>query len=434
MRGQYRILAFLSLILIGVGALIWLPHAPAADPAAAPELPIAYAAPVEHVETHVLKAGETLGGVLARASVDSHNLPDLLLALREYVSPRRLAPGVEVTVRRWAGGSATRSVDIRVNPDTTVRLQPGGLGWSGTLLLTPVVVDTVYAAGRIESGRTLYEAIVDDEDSTLPVSERTQLVGDLADIYSFKIDFTREIKAGDSYRLVYEREARPDGTARHRRILAAEIVNQGKPYYAIYFASDKGAGYYDRESRSLRHGFSRYPVAFLRITSNFSRRRYQPILGIYRPHLGTDFGAPTGTPVHATADGTVLRAGWDGGYGNMIELRHTNGYSTRYGHLSRFAKGIHRGVKVKQSQVIGYVGQTGLATGPHLHYELRLNGRAIDARKAHLPEAPPISAEYRDAFFASAEARLALLGRVAPPPVRVAEAQTPVTDQNGGGM
>jgi murein DD-endopeptidase MepM/ murein hydrolase activator NlpD len=193
----------------------------------------------------------------------------------------------------------------------------------------------------------------------------------------------------------------------------AEIVSQNQTYPALWYSGGRDVqGYYDREGKPLASGFSRYPVNF-RVTSSFSRRRYHPVLGIYRAHLGTDFGAPAGTAVEATADGTVTFAGRSGGYGNMVTIRHVSGYETRYAHLRSFARGIRRGVHVRQKQVIGYVGATGLATGPHLHYELRKGGRAVDARRERLPTAPPLAGTHSEKFKVVQGSLLALLDREA---------------------
>src|SRR5690606_34790057 len=362
MRNPNRVLLLVGAIALVVSACVARrPGRGAVGPEKALALAALCAAPVERVETRVLRRGETLSDVMARAGVVGAEFHELLLSLREYVSPRRMTEGSEITIRRWAQDSTLRAVDVRMNADTTVRLIRGDLGWSSEVIETPVVVDTLYVDGVIEAGKTLFEAFVDHGGLDLPYRERASLVWDLASVYEFKLDFTHDIHPGDRYRVVYEREARPDGTARRRRILAAEIVSQGRSYPAIYFDPDgKSGNYYDLEGRSLRTAFSRYPVQYARITSSFSWRRYHPILGIYRAHLGTDFGAPAGTPVRATADGTVTFAGWDGGYGNVVMIRHFGGYSTRYAHLSRFAPGIRRGAAVKQGQTIGYVGATGL--------------------------------------------------------------------------
>ncbi|HEX7091412.1 MAG TPA: M23 family metallopeptidase [Longimicrobiales bacterium] len=413
MENPNRAMVLGTAIVLSLGAFAWWwPGRDDVGPEKAPVLGALYAAPVERVETEVLARGETISDVMARVGIVGAEFTDLLLALREHVSPRRMTAGSEITIRRWARDGSLRSVEVRVNADTTVRLGRGVTGWTSEVIETPVIVDTLYVDGQIEAGRTLFEAFVEDGGLDLPYQERAALVWDLASVYEFKLDFAHDIHPGDRYRVLYEREARPDGSARRRRILVAEIVSQGREYPAIYFDPDGRSGnYYDLDGRSLRSAFSRYPVQYARITSSFSWRRYHPILGIYRAHLGTDFGAPTGTPVRATADGTVSFAGRDGGYGNVVILRHFGGYSTRYAHLSRFASGIRRGRAVKQGQTIGYVGSTGLATGPHLHYELRKNGRPIDARSVRLPGAIQLKGAVLEQFKAHAEQRVALLDR-----------------------
>jgi murein DD-endopeptidase MepM/ murein hydrolase activator NlpD len=409
MPSPYRVLVLALIAVLSLGAIsVWEPREAEADPALAPTMGVLYAAPVERVETHVLERGQTLSSVLARAAFSGQEMADLLLGLRQHVNPRRLSDGVEITVRRWAESDVARAIEVRVNADSTLRLMRTELGWSGEITITPTMLDTMFAAGTIEQGKTLYEALVYDMTSELPASERVQLVYELASIYEFKLDFTREIQAGDAYRVVYEREARPDGTARNRKVIAAEVINAGRRFQAIHYAEGELDSYFDEDGKALRTGFSRYPVQY-RITSAFNPRRYHPVLGIYRAHLGTDFGAPKGSQAFTTADGTVTFAGKSGGYGNLVKVRHASGYETRYAHLSRFAAGIRTGKKVKQGDVVGYVGDTGLATAPHLHYELRRDGRAIDVRTAKLPDSPPIPKEYRSGFDVAAKVRLALL-------------------------
>ncbi|HSJ24365.1 MAG TPA: peptidoglycan DD-metalloendopeptidase family protein [Longimicrobiales bacterium] len=411
MPNPYRILALAFIVAISVGGATMLqPGIPAPNPDEAPTVGVLYAAPVERVETHVLSSGQTLSGVLSQARITGQEMADLLLGMRQHLNPGRLSTNTEITVRRWLRSDEPRAIEVRLNRDSTVRLVKQQTRWDGEVVITPTVVDTVYASGEIQ--RTLYEAIVFDESSQLPVPDRRGLVAELAGVYEYKLDFTREIQPGDSYRMVYEREVRPDGSARSRKILAAEMNVRGHSYKGFWFDHDQARGYYDEEARPLAHGFSRYPVEFVRITSNFNPNRYHPILKTVRAHTGTDFGAPTGTPVMSTAEGTVVFAGVNGGYGNLVEIRHFNGYITRYAHLSRFASGIRVGTRVSQKQVIGYVGATGLATAPHLHYELRVNGRAVDARTARLPDAPPIPGAIRGEFLAVAAERSTLLERI----------------------
>jgi murein DD-endopeptidase MepM/ murein hydrolase activator NlpD len=407
----FRVIAPIVALFLGAG--LWLQVRQSRSlysVAEAPTLAPRYAPPVERIQTHVLGRGETLSDVLQRASFNGTVLADVLLGLREYLNPRRLTDGVEVTVRRLVKDDAPRSIEVRVNADTTVRLARGPWGWAGRIVETPVELDTVFVSGTIGEGSgSLYESIVYSDDDEIPIADRSMLVYRLADVYEFQVDFNNEIQPGDSYRFVYERQRRPDGTARTQRILASELVNRGQTMPAVWYSEGGDLeGYYDREGKPLATGFSRYPVDY-RITSNFNPRRYHPVLGIYRAHYGTDFGAPAGTPIHATADGTVTFAGRDASYGNYVKIRHMSGYETRYAHMRAFAKGIRAGVRVKQKQVIGYVGATGLVTGVHLHYELRQNGKPINARTARLPTAPPLPADHLERFRVLADQRMTLL-------------------------
>lgn len=404
-----------ALILIGLvslgGVTVWQPRGaqPVTTLDNAPLLDTVQVVPVERIETHVMRRGETLSGVLTRLSVGGSDLADALLVLREHQDPRRMSDGAEITVRRWTANGVPRAVELRLNADSTIVLGKTDLGWTANVHVTPVVVDTVFVAGHIDAGTTLYTSLVLDQSINLPAAERVQLASELGGIYAYTIDFAREIHPGDSFQIAYEREARPDGTARSRRILISEVVTSGKPMSAVYFKKGSVDGYYSATGESLKKGFRRSPLDFERITSAFNPNRYHPILGIYRAHLGTDYGANYGTPVRAVADGTVASAGSDRGYGNVVVIRHYDGYQTRYAHLRGFAKSIRAGTRVKQDQVIGYVGSTGLATGPHLHFELRKNGRPTNWKKAKLPGAPPIPSEYRAEFKRLVNERVALL-------------------------
>jgi len=437
MQNPYRVWPVLALAAALGAFSVLRPGKPLTTPANAPTLGPIYAPPLEHTETHVLERGETLSGVLAKANLGGRELADLILALREYSNPRRLVAGSEITVRRWRSDGTTRAVEVRLNADSTVRLARDPLGWNGEVLVTPTVTDTVYASGRIEEGGSLWLAFAENDRLDMQPRERERLVGEFFNIFAYKVDFAHDTRAGDAYRVVYEREVRPDGSARSGRILVAEFTNQGKVFPAYHFSpeGDQGA-YYDEKGNSLRQGFRRYPLKSVRITSHFSYNRRHPVLGINRAHLGTDFGAPVGTPVLAVADGTVQFAGWKGGYGNVVILRHINGYTTTYVHLSRFAKGIRAGRKVKQEDVIGYVGATGLATGPHLHYELRQYGKPMNPRAArNLPGGPPVPEKHRAAFAALLQERTALLARVETPGPRLASGeQAGAGEQYQGGM
>ena len=226
----------------------------------------------------------------------------------------------------------------------------------------------------------------------------------IADIFSTDIDFHRDLRKGDRFSVVYEVFYDRGEPVRSGRVLAAEFINQGKPYKAVYFEyADNEGGYYTPEGKNLRKQFLRSPLEFSRITSGFSNARFHPVLQTWRAHKGIDYGAPTGTRVKATADGVVEIAGRQGGYGNAVVLRHQSKYTTWYGHLSGIAKGLRKGKRVAQGEVIGYVGATGLATGPHLHYEFRINDVHQNPLRVAMPAAPPITPAQKNKFDAAAK-------------------------------
>jgi murein DD-endopeptidase MepM/ murein hydrolase activator NlpD len=226
----------------------------------------------------------------------------------------------------------------------------------------------------------------------------------LADVFSTDIDFHRDLRKGDRFTVVYEVLHHQGQPVKSGRVLAAEFINQRKVHRAIYFQNADGeGGYYTADGKNIRKAFLRSPLEFSRITSGFTHSRFHPILKQWRAHKGIDYGAPTGTRVRATADGVIEFAGrHQGGYGNLVVLRHQSKYTTWYGHLSGFANGIRKGGRVAQGDVIGYVGATGLATGPHLHYEFRINDVHQNPLRVAMPEAPPITSENHAVFAATA--------------------------------
>ncbi|MDA8337834.1 MAG: peptidoglycan DD-metalloendopeptidase family protein, partial [Nitrospiraceae bacterium] len=245
--------------------------------------------------------------------------------------------------------------------------------------------DSVLNIYRTESGFCAEKKDVDYEKRTLHLGgvikdnlissvgngrENMTLALQLSDIFAWDIDFTSDIRNGDAFKIVAEGFYLNGEFKKYGNILSAEFVNNGEAYRAYRFEHDGKVDYYDDEGKSLRRAFLKAPLSFRRVSSGFSINRFHPVLKIYRPHHGLDYAAPVGTPVSAIGDGTVVFAGKKGQYGNLVIIKHPNGYKTYYGHLSRFG-GIKSGTKVRQGQIIGYVGSTGLATGPHLHYEMR---------------------------------------------------------------
>jgi murein DD-endopeptidase MepM/ murein hydrolase activator NlpD len=239
------------------------------------------------------------------------------------------------------------------------------------------------------------------------------IASQMAEVFSGDIDFYRDLRKGDRFSVVYEALYHDGAIVKTGRLLAAEFVNQGQTYRAVYFRDPQGReGYFSPDGHSMKRAFLKAPLPFTRISSGFTLARFHPILKKWRAHRGIDYAAPRGTPVRAVADAVVEFAGRRGGYGNLIVLRHRHPYSTAYGHLSRYAKGIHAGARVSQGQIIGYVGMTGLATGPHLHYEFRVDGVQKNPLALKLPTAFPLDRHYLAQFRAETRplvARLELL-------------------------
>lgn len=371
-----------------------------------------YASPPERLETFGLASGQTFGELLT-PSLSANEQRLLLLSFREQASPRRMRPGTEITFR-WLTGAeeVLRGVDVTLNPDETIRLIRSEIGWESSLVQTPVWVDTVFASGRIES--SLWNAVVGNPAlARLPPQDRARLIDALDKIFQWQIDFVRQIRSGDTYRFAFERQVRPDGSMRTGTVVAAELVNEDRPYHALYFdPNGDGKGtYYDLDGQSVRRAFLKSPIALrYRISSRFTNSRYHPVLKRWRAHRGVDFAAASGTPVMVTGDGVVLRKENGSTYGNLVEVRHSNGFVTRYAHLSRFAK-ISVGSRVAQGQTVGYVGSTGLATGPHLHYELRQRDVPKDPLTIELPAGDPVPQDRWADWQALVMPRLALLDR-----------------------
>jgi murein DD-endopeptidase MepM/ murein hydrolase activator NlpD len=239
----------------------------------------------------------------------------------------------------------------------------------------------------------------------------------LSDIFAWDIDFTTALRKGDTFRILVEGLYRDGEFKKYGNIVAAEFVNYGVLSRAYRFEVDGRADYYDAEGRSLRKAFLKAPLSFRRISSGFSKSRLHPVLKIRRAHNGTDYVAPKGTPVSAIGNGQVQAAGPQGGYGKLVVIRHPNGYKTFYGHLSGIAKGVRKGASVTQGQLIGTVGSTGISTGPHLHFEMRVGDRPVNPRKVEIPAGQPVP----EALIASYRAaRDGLAGQLASaPPMRI---------------
>jgi len=249
------------------------------------------------------------------------------------------------------------------------------------------------------------------------LGERPELVHAFTDIFLWDFDFSTQTRSGDEFRMVFEKFFDKDGFVRYGRVLAAEYRSSKRNFVAVWFEDQEGRGdYYTPDGNSVKRAFLKAPVKYSRISSRYTKARLHPVLRITRPHEGVDYAAPIGTPVWSVANGKVIYTGWSGGFGRLVKVKHSNGYISYYGHLSRFANGLRVGQTVSQKQLVGYVGKTGLATGPHLDFRLQKNGRFFDPLSVKLDMGEPISSSARARFDKVKDMRLSEL-RAADPEV-----------------
>jgi murein DD-endopeptidase MepM/ murein hydrolase activator NlpD len=341
-----------------------------------------------------IRRGDTLVSILER--LGAHD-PEALLQLRSQRAARplyQLVPGRTMRAQLTAEG---RLLELHYRNGGSV-LTMERRGDEISIAEHPAELERRVLMQSAEIRTSLFSA-----SDAVGLSDA--IASQLADIFSTDIDFHRDLRRGDRFSVIYEMFHDRGAPVRTGRVLAAEFINVGRLYRAVYYQYDeKRGGYYTPDGRNIRKAFLRSPLEYSRITSGFSRSRFHPILGTWRAHQGIDYAAPHGTRVRATGDGVVEFAGRDHrGYGNLVVLRHQSKYTTWYGHLSGFAKGLRKGMRVAQSETIGYVGATGLATGSHLHYEFRINNMHQNPLRVVMPPAPPISAELKPAFEVAVE-------------------------------
>jgi len=347
--------------------------------------------------------GEPLVAVLQRAGM-SHDDATRALISAPSIDTRRIPIGTTIVTRTHADSGAAEIV-FQLAIDRLVRIRRSvDSDWTESEEILPWQTDTVVIGGEVRSSLT--EALVRGAEA-FPVGRRADVANALADILEYRVDLSRDLQKGDSIRVLLERKIAPNGATQHGAILAARITVAGKPVETMRFVegSDKPR-YLDGEGKTMSAAFLRAPLQFRRISSVFGRRKH-PILGVWRAHQGVDYAAARGTPVRAVGDGTVIFAGWKGGYGRVVEIRHANGMVSRYGHLNGLAKGIRSGVRVGISNTIGFVGMTGLATAPHLHFEVLVKGVHRDPTKALRNSDGGVALASSDrAAFAALKARL----------------------------
>jgi len=343
------------------------------------------------VMQHNLKDGETLYAVLLREGISAQEVHSFIGATREVMDLTRTAPGDTLKLWRHPGHEEIQRLEFRqLASGCTLIAARTPMGFNAEKLEPKRTVELALAQGSINS--SLYADAVSQGMSP-------KLVMELSDIFAWDIDFLTDLQPGDTFRVIYERMMADGKFDKPGRVLAAEFVNNGEAHTAYYFDDGTGhADYYDARGQSLRKEFLISPVRFKRITSFFSRGRFHPILKIVRPHLGVDYSAPQGTPVEAVADGYVTYAGWQNGFGKVVRIRHKKGFLSSYGHLSAIDPGIRTGAHVKQGEMIGRVGRTGLATGSHLDFRLAMNGTWVDPLKKRSSPAEPVPVAARGRF------------------------------------
>ncbi len=355
-------------------------------------------APGEEVVKGTVEKGDTISKILEETG--SEGIHQYISAARQVFSMRSFREGQPYAIVTDTVSGRVKRFEYEI--DNRRRLVVEGVE-------EPVarveVIEYVTLLGTVEAtiSDNLFQAVAD-------VGESPQMALQLAELFGAEINFIRDLQEGDSFSVLVEKRYREGEYKGYGRILAAHFTNKGKTFEAYLFRDgSERAQYYNRKGENLRKTLLQAPLAFTRLTSRFTHSRKHPILGHSRPHLGVDYGAPTGTPVKAVGEGTVTKRGWAGGYGNQIIVKHVAGLESMYSHLSGYARGLRQGQRVRQGQVIGFVGSTGLSTGPHLDFRLRQNGNFINPTKAINPRGAPVSAKRRAAFEKTVAEELAYL-------------------------
>ncbi|MFZ2619413.1 MAG: peptidoglycan DD-metalloendopeptidase family protein [Alphaproteobacteria bacterium] len=371
----------------------------------------AVAIPPIYVErTVALQKNENLVEAITRAGIPFTEAHLAAAPLAKAVAMNKFRPGDKITVNYTESSDKLLSLAFNAPNDKKAKVKLVGDSYVATVLDRPLKEGRGIAVGHIKG--SLYQAA---NKAGLPAA----LVPDFANLFSYDVDFTREVKEGDVFRVVFEETRDENGEyLRSGNILAAEFYASGKKYAAYRFKDDFGSvEYFNDKGETKKKLLMRTPLEFTRISSHFNPNRKHPILGYTRAHRGTDFAAPTGTPVKASGNGEVVAVKLNGAHGKYVKIRHNGTYSTSYSHLSRYAKNLRPGQTVKQGQVIAYVGTTGRSTGPHLHYEVHVNGQQVNALSTKLPTGSPLSRGNKAAFnyyvaniqklWAAAETKLA---------------------------
>jgi murein DD-endopeptidase MepM/ murein hydrolase activator NlpD len=361
-----------------------------------------------------MPAGENFSGALQKLGLSMEEVTDATAAAQRAFNLRQLRAGNTITVDRSVEGGL-RDINYKIDAERMLHLVPQQQGFTAEVQEIPIHSVMTVVNGRLED--SLFNAVQE-------AGESAEVAMKLAQIFGYDLDFYTDPRRGDTFHIVLEKKTYLTGeTAGYGRILAAEYVNGGKKYEALLFHDERGqSAYYSSDGKSLQKAFLRSPLKFgAPVTSHFSKSRFHPILKTYRAHLGTDYGAPVGTPVQTIGSGRVLFAGRKGGDGNMVHIAHSNGYETYYLHLSRIL--VHAGERVEIGKTIGLVGSTGLATGPHLDFRIEQKGQFRNFETLGLPPSEPVAKRNWSEFAAVREKWLPLLHGEMQPGLETAQAQ-----------
>ena len=424
--GRWLAAAFVLAFAIGAGVGLWQrPHVASSDTIAAgapsvethvaalglsgdvavPDLAVEEEPPPHRVAAGELVDGETLATSLSVRGISGGQIHTVVTEMAPVFNFRYAKAGDRYRLVLDEAGEIASFVYER-SPLDTYELQRNGDSWEASKNQPDLIRRRVRLAGVVTS--SLYHAVT-------ALGERAEVAHDFADIFAWDIDFSRTAQPGDEFALLYERlyTQEDDGEelyVRPGQILAARYTSLDGEYQAVYFELDEGrGGYYRPDGSAVERRFLKAPLNYKRISSHYTHSRLHPILKVRRPHLGIDYAAPSGTPVWSVGNGQVVHKSYSGGFGHMIKVRHSDGYESLYGHLSRYAQGLRVGQRVHQKQVIGYVGSTGLSTGPHLDFRLKKDGRYVNPASMRSPAGDPIPSDDRGRFRAEVESLIATL-------------------------
>lgn len=341
-------------------------------------------APAVHAIADTISQGESFFDIFMRHSLDPGELEAIRISTKSTYDINRLRLGNAYKIEH-DDKKSVMALTYSINDDVTLFVTRTGDGFKAKKIHTEYEKKTSLISGVIRNN-----LVSSMNDLTLALK--------LSDIFAWDIDFNTDLREGDSFRFVVEELWHDGGFKKYGTILAAIFQNNRHQYHAYRFLQGSDAAYFDQNGKALKRAFLKAPLSFRRISSGYTNRRFHPILKTYKPHRGIDYAAARGTPVSSVGAGTVEFAGYKGPNGNLVIIRHPGGYKTTYGHLHRIRKGIRKGAKVQQGQVIGSVGSTGRSTGPHLDFRMKKNGRSINPLKVKLPKGKPVKSKYMASF------------------------------------